>query len=81
MDIQGSLFPWLKEELGVLTEKQQQLVMTLEFVRLEEFLSTTFGLPGRPPTDRTAIARAFIAKMVYTMPTTTVLNDRLKSDP
>ena len=81
LDIQGSLFPWLKEELGELTEKQQHLVMTLELVRLEEFLSTTYGLPGRPPADRTAIARAFIAKIVYDMPTTTVLIDRLKSDP
>jgi hypothetical protein len=65
LDIQGSLFPWLKEELGELTEKQQQLVMTLEWVRLEEHLSTPYGLPGRPPADRTAIARAFVAKMVY----------------
>jgi hypothetical protein len=81
LDIQGSLFPWLKEELGELTEKQQQLVMTLELARLEEFLSTEYGLPGRPPEDRTAIARAFIAKMVYDMPTTTVLIDRLESDP
>jgi hypothetical protein len=81
LDIQGSLFPWLKEELGELTEKQQHLVMTLELVRLEEFLGTTHSLPGRPPADRTAIARAFVAKMVYTMPTTTVLIERLKSDP
>ena len=81
LNIQGSLFPWLKEELGELTEKQQQLVMTLELVRLEEFLGATYGLPGRPPADRTAIARAFIAKIVYDMPTTTVLIDRLKSDP
>jgi transposase len=80
LNIQGSLFPWLKEELGELTEKQQQLVMTLELARLEEFLSTTYGLPGRPPADRTAIARAFVAKMVYDMPTTKVLIDRLKSD-
>jgi transposase len=80
LNIQGSLFPWLKEELGELTEKQQQLVATLELVRVEEFLSTMSGLPGRPPEDRTAIARAFVAKMVFTMPTTRVLIDRLKSD-
>ena len=80
LNIQGSLFPWLKEELGELTETQQQLVMTLELVRLEEFLSTTYGLPGRPPADRTAIARAFVAKMVYAMPTTKALIDRLESD-
>lgn len=80
LNIQGSLFPWLKEELGELTEKQQQLVMTLELVRVEEFLCTTYGLPGRPPADRTAIARAFVAKQVYNMATTRVLLDRLKSD-
>ena len=80
LNIQWSLFPWLKEELGELTEKQQQLVMTLELVRLEEFLSTTYGRPGRPRADRKAIARAFVAKMVYTMPSTRVLTDRLESD-
>ncbi len=80
LNIQGSLFPWLKEELGELTEKQQQLVMTLELVRVEEFVCTTYGLPGRPPADRTAIARAFVAKQVYNMATTRVLLDRLKSD-
>jgi hypothetical protein len=51
LNIQGSLFPWLKEELGELTEKQRQLVTTLEVIRLEEFLSTAYGLPGRPPAD------------------------------
>jgi hypothetical protein len=29
-NIQGSLFPWLSKELGPLTEKQQELVTTLE---------------------------------------------------
>ena len=80
LNIQGSLFPWLKEELGELTEKQQQLVTTLEVIRLEEFLSTAYGLPGRPPADRTAIARAFVAKTVFNLPTTRALIDRLESD-
>lgn len=80
LNIQGSLFPWLKEELGELTEKQQQLITILEFVRLEEFLSNGYGFPGRPPADRTAIARAFVAKQVFNMPTTRVLLDRLQSD-
>ena len=30
LGIQGSLFPWLAEELGPLTQKQQDLVATLE---------------------------------------------------
>jgi hypothetical protein len=81
LNIQGSLFPWLKEELGELTEKQQQLIMILELVRLEEFLNHGSGFPGRPPADRTAIARAFVAKQVFNMSTTRVLLDRLQSDP
>jgi len=40
--IQGSLFPWLQEELGPLTEKQQQLVMILELVRIEELSKKIF---------------------------------------
>jgi len=39
LTIQETLFPWLKEELGELTEKQQQLITTLEVIRLENFLS------------------------------------------
>lgn len=35
---------------------------------------------GRPLSDRVAIARAFIAKAVYDMPTTRILLDRLASD-
>ena len=31
--IQSTLFPWLEEALGSLTEKQQQLVQTLEVIR------------------------------------------------
>ena len=80
LTIQGSLFPWLSEELGPLTEKQQDLVTTLEMVRIEEFIISSRGFPGRPPQDRTAIARAFVAKTIYHMPTTRALLDRLKTD-
>lgn len=80
LTIQSSLFPWLSEELGPLTEKQQELVTTLEVVRIEEFICSSRGFPGRPPQDRTAIARAFVAKMIYNMPTTRALLDRLETD-
>jgi hypothetical protein len=49
-------------------------------VRIESFIGSTRGFPGRPPQDRTAIARAFVAKMVYHLPTTRALLDRLASD-
>jgi hypothetical protein len=78
--IQTSLFPWLSEELGELTEKQQELVTTLEMIRIEEFILSSYGYPGRRPEDRVAIARAFVAKMVYNIPTTRALLDRLKTD-
>lgn len=79
-NIQGSLFPWLSEELGPLTGKQQELVTTLELVRIEEFIYSSRSFPGRPPEDRTAIAKAFVAKMIYNMPTTRALLDRLETD-
>jgi hypothetical protein len=75
LNIPGSLFPWLSEELGPLTEKQQELVTPLEMVRIEEFIISSRGYPGRSPQDRTAIARAFVAKMVYSQPTTRALLD------
>lgn len=78
--IQGSLFPWLAEELDPITEKQQQLIMILEVARIEQFLSDYRGYQGRPQKTRSAIARSYIAKMVYNIDTTTFLIERLKSD-
>jgi len=42
LKIQGSLFPWLEEELGPLTEKQYQLVQILEVIRIEEHLRSYY---------------------------------------
>ena len=80
LSIQISLFPWLSEELGPLTKKQQELVAILELIRIEEFIYSSRGFPGRPPKDRKAIARALVAKMVYHLPTTRALLDRLDCD-
>jgi len=78
--IQSSLFPWLEEELGEMTEKEQKLVTTLELIRIERFAVYSRSLRGRPPKERAAVARAFVAKAVYNMPTTRVLLDRLACD-
>lgn len=78
--IQATLIPELERELGPLTEKQQQLVEILEIIRIEDFIPRHFRLPGRPAKDRACIARAFVAKAVYDMPTTRILLDRLASD-
>jgi len=81
LTIQGTLFPWLKEELGELTSKQKLLVTVLEVIRIEEHIPSHFRLPGRPLSDRIAIARAFVAKAIYDMSTTRILLDRLACDP
>jgi len=77
---QASLFPWLQEELGELTGKQQQLIEVLEIAQIETHLPYVGQVPGRPPEDRCAIARAFVAKAVYNLATTEMLLDQLKSD-
>ena len=78
--IQATLFPQLEEELDLLTEKQQQLIAILELVRIEEFLPDYRGYEGRPQKTRSAIARSFVAKMVYNLDTTTHLMERLQTD-
>lgn len=79
-NIQGSLFPFLEEELDPLTEKQQQLIAILELIRIEEFIPKTFQREGRPQKARAAMARGFIAKAVYNMDTTRDLLERLETD-
>jgi len=78
--IQSSLFPWLEEELGELTEKEQKIVTTLELIRIERFTAFSRSLRGRPPKERAAVARAFVAKAVHNMPTTRALLDRMACD-
>lgn len=78
--IQGSLFPFIEEELDPLTQKQQQLITILEVVRIEQFIPDDRGYAGRPRKTRAAIARSFVAKMIYNMSTTRDLWERLHSD-
>ena len=78
--IQGNLFPWLTEELGPLTEAHKRVVMTLELACIEAFVQVWPGLPGRPPRDRAALARAFVAKAVVGLPTTSMLIERFAVD-
>ena len=77
--IQSTLFPFLEEELGGLTAKQQKLVNILEIIRIEDSIIYT-SRTGRPPKDRKAIVRAFVAKAVYNCSTTRELIDRRNCD-
>src|SRR6516225_10171783 len=75
--IQGTLFPWLTEELGPLTETHKRVVPALEVAGVEAFVRVWPGLSGRPPCDRAALAPAFVAKAVIRLPTAVMLIDRL----
>ena len=78
--IQGHLFPWLRAEVGPLTEDHERLVTVLGMVRIEAFVAMHDGLPGRPLDDRHALARAFVAKAVLDLATTAMLIERLAVD-
>ena len=78
--IQGFLFPMLRDEVGPLTDKQKQVVVVLEISGIEAFVHMWPGLQGRPPADRHAIARAFVAKAVLGLPQTNMLIERLIVD-
>ena len=79
-DIQGALFPWLREEVDPLTEALGRLVTTLDVIGLEAFVPDPPRRPGRPPEDRRALARAFVAKAMLGIPTTSALIERLAVD-
>jgi hypothetical protein len=78
--IQGSLFPQLAEEVGPLTGQHKRVIVVLDMARMEAFVTGWCGLPGRPPADRQALARAFVAKAVLGLPQTNQLIDRLNAD-
>ena len=79
--LQCDLFPFLREEERLaLTPPLEKTIRVLELIELERFIPSSRGLPGRPPKDRIALARAFVAKAVLNLPTTEALIDRLNHD-
>ena len=78
--IQHDLFPWLEERVGPLSAPHQDLVKVLEMARIEAFVPHGHGLVGRPPAERAALARAFVAKAVFNLTTTTMLIERVMTD-
>ncbi len=79
--IQEELLRWLDDTLdGPLSGHHAQFVSVLGLARIETFLPSWQGLPGRPPAERAALARAFVAKSVFNLPTTRLLIDMLSAD-
>jgi hypothetical protein len=52
----------------------------LELAQIETHLPYIGRVPGRPTAERSAIARAFVAKAVYNLPATEILIDYLDAD-
>jgi hypothetical protein len=79
--VQSCLFPSMREELEPFTEALEQLIIVLDTIGLEAYVA---GPPrhgrGRMPDDRRALARAFVAKALFGLPTTTALVERLHID-
>jgi len=78
--IQHELLPELREHVGSLTPKLEQVVHTLEWVRIEEFTGKSWCGVGRPPLERAWLANAFVAKAVLGLATTAGLRERLMID-
>ena len=78
--IQHELIPELISQIGVLTPKLEKVIYTLEWVRIEEFVATSWCGVGRPPHERAWLANAFVAKAVIGITTTTGLIERLTID-
>jgi Transposase DDE domain/Transposase domain (DUF772) len=79
--VQEELLPWLNDTTcGPLNEHHKQLVAVLGMVRIEAFLPSWPGLPGRPLSERTALARAFVAKAIFNFSTTRLLIEMLSVD-
>lgn len=77
---QRTLLPGLDQELDPLTDRLERLIVILDTLGLEAFVAPPSRGRGRPPDDRPAIARSFVAKSVLTIPTTSALIERLQID-
>jgi len=79
--VQKSLFSHLRECLPGMTDEHIRLATVLEVIRIEDHVPPAWaGWYGRKPSDRKALARAFVAKVMHKMPTNKGLIQRLRAD-
>lgn len=78
---QEALFPLVETDIDApLTPKLEQLLRIWEMVEIERFVPSARGFVGRPPLERRALARAFVAKAVLGLTETSALVERLNAD-
>jgi hypothetical protein len=71
----------MEASLPPLSRQQQRLVEGLEVIQIERHLPPRcLQWLGRKRKDRRALARAFVAKALYNLPTTKLLVERLQVD-
>ena len=78
--IQNHLFPGLEEDNDPLTEKEKKFVQVVSLLNLEKHMREyNWRGTGRKRKSRLNIARAFVAKMVYSFETTEILIEYVKA--
>jgi hypothetical protein len=78
---QHELLPLIEADLGeTLTAPLERLLRIWEIVEIERFVPSGRGCIGRPPRERVALARAFVAKAVLGLSQTIDLIERLQVD-
>jgi hypothetical protein len=82
ISIQLHLFPALEDEIGKLSKNEKKFVKIIELIDLHHYLKFFHwcGI-GRKPHSRISLAKAFVAKAVWNMPTTRALIDMINSSP
>lgn len=76
------LIPALIEECGPLSAKEKRFIAICELMQLEAFMEPfAWCGNGRKPLPRLHMARAFLAKALWNLPTTRAIIDRLVADP
>ncbi len=78
--VQQDLFPELEEQFPQMLKSHQRLIAALELIKIEQFLPRNTCWKGRPPKSRAFIAKAFVSKAIFNLPTTLQLRERLLCD-
>ena len=77
--IQNTLFPWIEEPLGPLTEKEKQFVEIVSLMNLPEHMRDyRWKGIGRKKKSRLCLMKAFIVKSLYNLDNTKLLTEFLK---
>lgn len=79
--ISNTLFPWLTEQIGPLTQNHRDFIAACELAQLDIHMAPfRAGKMGRKKLPRIDFAKAFLAKSIFNIPDTKALIAFLKAD-